>query len=167
MAGLISQGNLFLPFIESGDCLRADRERGFMFFPWGVRQAPCASSGCLENEQTQPFLCFIVSSLGSPEHLAPSVSTPHLFYVDDTFLQLAGWKWDQRPPCRCIIPRLRPLAFGLVVEGLQARDRRGFQGCRSPAPSLVSLGATQMEQKCSPSSIPSPSECVTGSHAGL
>lgn len=79
MAGLISQGNLFLPFVEYGDCLGADGEHGFIFFPLGVQWGLCAGGGCLENEQTKSGLCFIVSSLSSPEYLTPSVSAPRLF----------------------------------------------------------------------------------------
>lgn len=82
MAGLISQGSLFPPFTECGDCLLADRERRFIFFPLGVQWEACPSSCCLENEQTK-FLLFYPPLIRFPEYLTPSIAAPHLSSVDD------------------------------------------------------------------------------------
>lgn len=115
----------------------------------------CTWGGCLENEQAESLLCFIISSLGSPEYLTPSVSARHLSRADDTFPWLAGWKGDRRSLCRHIIMQLRLLASWPCSGGLQTRDCQPQpllppEVAAARAPNLIFSRATRMERRCTP-----------------
>lgn len=170
MAGLISQGNLFPPVTEYGDCLLADRERGFILSPLGVQEEPGAGSYCLGNERTRFLLWFVLSSLGSPESLTPSVLAPHLSWVDDgpcswqagrgTSIPSAGWSL-----CCSPLSGLLWKVCKLLMAALASVASRGGWAQASGKPHRCSRSVTLKHP--SPSIPRPPVRCTLGSRAGL